>query len=73
MLIETTTANRRALKPNEWCKKWGSSRSTLYRLWKEGKGPDYIVIAGRRRIPPEADDAWATKNMVRSGVVEASR
>jgi hypothetical protein len=45
------------------CRSMGGAlgRSALYALWREGKGPAFIRVGGRRFIAPEARAAWLRK------------
>jgi excisionase family DNA binding protein len=45
---------RASLSPGEWCALHGIGRTTLYQLWREGRGPDYFIVGKRRRIPRDA-------------------
>ena len=51
---------RRALRINEFCEAYGLSRSTAYKLIKEGK-LRAVLIGGRRVIPVEAAEALLTE------------
>ena len=42
---------RESLSPSEYCAAHGIGRTTLYKLWKEGRGPEYFMVGSRRRIP----------------------
>ena len=42
----------------EWCAHRRVSRSMLYKLWKEGRGPASHYIGTKRLISSEADAAW---------------
>jgi predicted DNA-binding transcriptional regulator AlpA len=37
------------------------SRSTLYKLWKEGRGPKITRVHGRTLIGARAADEWAAQ------------
>jgi hypothetical protein len=37
------------------------SRSMLYKLWREGSGPDYITVGHKRIISYEAATRWRKK------------
>jgi excisionase family DNA binding protein len=49
-----STASIRAMRVNDFCKRYAVGRSTVYALIRSGKLPDGM-IAGRRIIP--VDDA----------------
>lgn len=36
----------------------GISRSTLYKSWAEGWGPDFFWVGRSRRVPIEAARSW---------------
>lgn len=40
-----------SVSPGEWCALNRVGRTTLYKLWKEGKGPEFFMVGSRRRIP----------------------
>jgi hypothetical protein len=42
----------------EFCGAHRISRGTLYKLWREGKGPRFIRAGGRRLISQEAAADW---------------
>jgi hypothetical protein len=44
--------------PDEFCAAERMSRSALYKLWKEGRGPDYYLNGVSRRITHRARLAW---------------
>ena len=39
---------------DQFCKTIPTSRSTLYKEWKEGRGPVFFYVRTRRRISAEA-------------------
>jgi hypothetical protein len=43
---------------NEFCKAERICRTTLYKLWAEGKGPRFFLVGTHRRIFAEARAAW---------------
>jgi hypothetical protein len=43
---------------DEWCRWRRISRSTLYDMWGQGKGPRRMYAGGRVTISREADDDW---------------
>jgi len=42
----------------EFCAVEKLSRSQLYKLWRQGKGPRFYKIGNRPRISPEARLEW---------------
>jgi excisionase family DNA binding protein len=52
----------RALRVNDFCRRYGIGRSGVYKLLKEGKLPS-VVIAGRRLIPRDAAEALLQGNV----------
>lgn len=44
-----------------WCKRWGFSVPTFYRLKKKGLMPDVWAIGGRRLITVEAEQEWKAR------------
>jgi len=45
---------RASYSPGEWCALNGIGRTTLYKMWKNGAGPEFVMIGSRRRIPRDA-------------------
>jgi excisionase family DNA binding protein len=45
---------RASVTPAEWCSLHGVGLTTLYKLWREGRGPEFFMLGGRRRIPADA-------------------
>ena len=43
---------------NEFCALERTSRTQLYKLWAEGRGPRYYKNGNRRRITDEARVEW---------------
>lgn len=41
-----------------FCEAESISRSMLYRLWKQGKGPRFFNVGNSRRISEEAGTEW---------------
>jgi hypothetical protein len=52
---------RRAYSLTQFCQAHNISRSQLYKLWGEGKGPLWARAGKRRLIPVEAARAWLRK------------
>jgi len=50
-----------AFSVKDFCKEFNISRSKLYALWREGKGPAYLNVGKRRLISAVAADAWRAK------------
>lgn len=49
------------LKVKEALKVLNVSRTTLYKAWAEGWGPEFFLVGTSRRIPMEAALAWRGK------------
>jgi hypothetical protein len=49
---------RDALTLDEFCKANGVSRPMLYKLWRQGLGPKFMLVGFRRIISTEAGAAW---------------
>lgn len=47
-----------AYSVESFCQAYGISRPTLYKMWKEGTGPEYMQIGRRVLIPIESSNAW---------------
>jgi hypothetical protein len=47
-----------ALSVKHFCHEHDISRSKLYQLWREGRGPAYFKVGNRRLISAQAADAW---------------
>jgi predicted DNA-binding transcriptional regulator AlpA len=41
-----------------FCGAYGISRSFLYNLWREGRGPAFVKVGKRRLISRPAAEAW---------------
>jgi excisionase family DNA binding protein len=54
--ITNSAPERRALRVNEFCATYGLSRSTAYKLMKQGKLRT-VLIGGRRVVPVDAAEA----------------
>ena len=50
---------------DEWCAHRRISRGLLYKLWKQGQGPNWHYVAARRLISGEADAAWLAEREAR--------
>ena len=48
----------RSLTLNQFCEAEQVSRSMLYKLWKQGKGPRWFNVGNNRRISHEARTEW---------------
>jgi hypothetical protein len=51
-------ARRSASTINEFCEDNRISRTALYKLWAEGRGPRYFLNGTHRRITDEAGADW---------------
>ena len=49
---------RRSKGVNRFCEDHETSRSQLYKLWKEGRGPRFYYNGNQRRITDEAEAEW---------------
>jgi excisionase family DNA binding protein len=47
-----------SLTTTEFCAAEKCSRSQLYKLWRQGKGPRFYKIGNRRRISSDARHEW---------------
>jgi hypothetical protein len=47
---------------NQWCADRRVSRSTLYLMWREGRGPKFYRAGRAIRISEEADAAWLAES-----------
>jgi excisionase family DNA binding protein len=52
------TMNDQSLTINQFCEAENLSRTTLYKLWREGRGPRWFLIGTSRRISAEARQRW---------------
>jgi hypothetical protein len=50
--------DRNSYTVEEFCTAERMSRSMVYKLWKEGKGPKFYWVGTVRRISPEARIGW---------------
>lgn len=50
--------NSMSLTVPEFCRLERISRSALYLLWSEGRGPKYLQYGRRRLIPADARIEW---------------
>jgi hypothetical protein len=57
--------------PDEFCAAERLSRSALYKLWKEGRGPDYYLNGVSRRITHRARLAWQDAQVADASRAEA--
>jgi hypothetical protein len=48
---------------NGFCAAEQISRSALYKMWKQGIGPDYYLVGTRKRIPHRARLEFHQKRM----------
>jgi hypothetical protein len=49
---------RAALTIDEFCTSHGVSKPMLYKLWKQGLGPKFMLVGMRRYISTKAAAAW---------------
>jgi excisionase family DNA binding protein len=52
------TMDDQTLTINQFCEAENLSRTTLYKLWREGRGPRWFLIGSSRRISAEARARW---------------
>jgi hypothetical protein len=50
--------SRAASTINQFCSDNSISRTRLYQLWKEGRGPKFFLNGTHRRISAESAAAW---------------
>ena len=43
---------------NDFCRAKRISRSLLYSLWRQGRGPRYFLAGARRRITEQPRQEW---------------
>jgi hypothetical protein len=58
MSLHRWVVDRAAYTVDEFCEAYRISRSQLYKLWRQGKGPRWMGVDGRRRITTEAARDW---------------
>jgi hypothetical protein len=51
-----------AYSVDEFCTRHRISRAFLYLMWRDGEGPAYMQVRGKRLIPKEAAAEWRTNN-----------
>ena len=56
----TTTANVEplSLTIGQFCRAHNIGRTTLYKLWKLGKGPAFFQVGRTKRIPADEARRW---------------
>jgi hypothetical protein len=42
----------------QFCKAYPIGKTTLYKYWANGCGPEYFMLGNERRIPAEAARSW---------------
>jgi hypothetical protein len=52
------SVDRGAFAVCEWCDRNSVSRTQLYKLWHQGRGPRFFWLGKQKRISIEADIAW---------------
>lgn len=65
-------ADEKAKTLNEFCRNNVVSRTMLYRLWRQGLGPEFFLVGNRRRITPEAEREWRMLMKRRAPIAKAS-
>jgi DNA-binding phage protein len=50
--------SRQSFSVSEFARRNGLSRTFIYKLWKEGRGPAFCQIGAVRRITREQEAAW---------------
>ena len=58
-MAENNTIHAGAMTPVEFCARYQISRSTLFKLWSEGKGPRRFRAGRAVRITLRAAEEWA--------------
>jgi hypothetical protein len=61
---DTATAIHPSYTINEFCRAERMSRAELYKLWKQGSGPDFYLVGTHRRISHQARVDWQQRNKV---------
>jgi hypothetical protein len=51
-------ARNGSMTVDEWCRHRRVSRSMVYKLWEQGRGPKWHYVGAKRLISAEADAAW---------------
>ncbi len=59
------------LTVSQFCDAVGISRSTWYKLKRQGKAPAIVNVGGIQRIRKEATEAWLSENEAR-GTADAA-
>jgi hypothetical protein len=60
-----------AFSIEKFCEAYDISRPTLYKLWAEGNGPEFMQVGRRKIIPVEASNAWRQRMTQRAEVNHA--
>jgi hypothetical protein len=61
-----------SLTVSQFCSAHGISRGTLYGLWREGRGPRFILLGAIRRIPHDAALAWQQHELTNSAAPDVA-
>jgi excisionase family DNA binding protein len=56
-----SAALRGSMTVAEWCEYRRLSRSMVYKLWSEGRGPATHFVGTKRLVSSEADAAWLSE------------
>lgn len=57
-MIKQSDVERAAYSIDEFCSAHDICRGSLYNYWRQGIGPKYMLLAGRRLISVEAAEQW---------------
>jgi excisionase family DNA binding protein len=60
-------SNDRSYTVEEFAEAERISRGMVYRLWDQGKGPEYYMVGNRRRITEAARQEWHRRQEAGSG------
>ena len=55
---QSEEATQQAFSIDQFCGRNLLSRGMLYKLWKQGKGPRYLMVGAVRRITAEQERDW---------------
>jgi len=58
MEASPATVEKRALSVAEFCRSYGVSKSTFYKMVRDGVGPKLMKLGDRTLISIEAVDEW---------------
>jgi len=57
-MATSTNVEPLSLTIAQFCKAHSIGRTTLWKLWREGKGPQFFKVGRTVRIPAEAARRW---------------